>query len=61
MKQYTVIFSEQQRRILLDSLEPHCYADDATLQDELEILRRLIRDIPTVESREPGVIHGLCL
>lgn len=59
---YEVHFNEEQRALIETGLSRLLEASPAGADDEeLSLLRDMIKGMPGVERESPGIIHGLCL
>lgn len=73
MQSYTAMIDDEQRLSLIAALDTHLrqlqgppspadfFTPTPAPFDELHALKEMLAELPTIEAREPGIIHGLCL
>lgn len=62
--QYNLLINEEQREIITKALEQ--YRDHGGPKsdeefNETELLCGMFEELPELEQKDPGIIHGLCL
>lgn len=57
-RSYTIMINEEQRVLLMKCAVTLALVDKG---EELQLLVELLGELPEVEEKDPGVIHGFCL
>lgn len=62
---YTIQINDEQRALMVRCIRALLQSNDELIipedEEELELLRDMLDDLPAQEAAEPGCTHGLCL
>lgn len=64
MRNYLINIDDSQRLALikvLNSIDLKAVVDPVTGEHPLEFWVEMLNDLPAVEEKDPGIIHGFCL
>lgn len=63
MQTYKIIINEEQRQIMVRAIMAFVAANRHRTEDILEepfLLLDMFRELPDLEPKDPGVMHGFC-
>lgn len=62
---YNIQINEEQRALMVRCIRALLQSNDELIipedEEELELMRDMLQDLPEQEAAEPGSTHGLCL